>query len=75
VVALQPLRSVEKGTAVPNQDETAASGAAIAKTPSGRPLLRYVCHGLAGVDESDTTDCEFNNPVVLNDFGLASYLK
>jgi hypothetical protein len=45
------------------------------RPPVDAPLLRYVCHGLAGVDESDITDCEFNNPVVLNDFGLASYLK
>jgi hypothetical protein len=45
------------------------------RPPVDAPILRYVCHGLGGVDESDITDCEFNNPVVLNDFGLASYLK
>jgi hypothetical protein len=39
------------------------------------PLLRYVCHGPARVDESDITDREFHNPVVLNDSGLASHLK
>jgi hypothetical protein len=45
------------------------------RPPVDAPLLRNVCHGLGGVDESDITDCEFNNPVVLNDFGLAGYLK
>jgi len=38
-------------------------------------LLGYICHRPGCVDESDITDCEFYNPVVLDNSGLASHLK
>jgi hypothetical protein len=38
-------------------------------------FLRSVCDGPGRVDESDITDAEFHNPVVLDDSGLTSDLK
>jgi hypothetical protein len=43
--------------------------------PLVAPLLRCARHGPGRVDESDVTDREIHNPVVLNDSGVAIYLK
>jgi hypothetical protein len=43
--------------------------------PLVAPLFTCVRHGPGRVDESDITDREFHNPVVLNNPGLAIYLK
>jgi hypothetical protein len=74
--ALQPLRYVEKGTAV--QAEVRQQGPALQlqrPPPLGAPLFRYACHGPGRIDESYITDCKFHNPLVLNNSALASHLK